>query len=108
MAIVLEQFEGKSCIRLDGSIDVSVAEELKASFLDALAVASEVLVDCRAATYLDVTAVQILWAARIEAVARRTPFAFVTPIPAVIASCLAGVGLEHVLTSEMADAGVMR
>ncbi len=99
MAIVLEQIDDKMCVRLDGPIDIAVAEELRRGFLDALASGSSVVVDCGGATYLDVTAVQILWAAQQEATARHTSMVFALPIPDAIRSALADVGLERVLAA---------
>jgi anti-anti-sigma regulatory factor len=67
VGIILEQGEKTSCVRLEGSVDISSAEELKRILVDALKAGGEIRVMLGDATYLDVTAVQLLWAAELEA-----------------------------------------
>ncbi len=67
MAITLDENELRIVVALEGTIDVSSASELKATLLKALGVGKEVCISLDAATYLDVTAVQLLWAAERQA-----------------------------------------
>lgn len=76
----LEQVEGKTILRLKGSLDIAAAESLKNILLDAVASSSTIQVDLAATTYLDVTALQLFWAARQEAVARGGILTF-DPVP---------------------------
>ena len=70
MGAVLEQSETRSLIRLEGSIDIGSAAEFRTLLIDALATGREVAVSLEAASYLDVTAVQLLWAADRDARSR--------------------------------------
>jgi anti-anti-sigma factor len=67
VAIVLEQGEKTSCVRLKGPVDISSAEELKKILMNALKAGGEIQVMLGDSTYLDVTAIQLLWAAQREA-----------------------------------------
>jgi anti-anti-sigma factor len=92
--ITLEQSEGLNEIRLEGAIDIASAAELKALLLQALASGSEVRVLLQDATELDVTAVQLLWAAGREARNAGSVFTLVEPLPEEITKALAEAGLE--------------
>jgi len=74
MGITLEQNTAKSVVRLEGSIDISLAAELKALFAKALSAGKDVSVSLDQVSYLDVTAVQLLWAAGQQA--RRSGIGF--------------------------------
>jgi Anti-anti-sigma regulatory factor (antagonist of anti-sigma factor) len=63
----MEQTEGQCLIRLDGEVGIVCAGELKKVLLEALASERDVLVDLQQASELDVTAMQLLWAAEREA-----------------------------------------
>jgi anti-anti-sigma factor len=67
VAVSIDQSEGKCLIRLDGEVGIASAGELKKELLQALASEKDVLVDLQQATELDVTAMQLLWAAEREA-----------------------------------------
>jgi anti-anti-sigma factor len=56
-----------SVVVLEGTIDISSAGELKAILLKALGTGKEVCISLDAVEYLDVTAVQLLWAAEQHA-----------------------------------------
>ena len=64
MGVALEQGEESSTIRLEGAIDIALAGELRAALLAALTSGGELLIALGGATDLDVTAMQLLWAAR--------------------------------------------
>jgi anti-anti-sigma regulatory factor len=74
MQATLEQSAGVCRVRLQGDLSIASAAELKASLLGALASATELQVDLAEATALDITAMQLLWAANEEA--RRSGHAF--------------------------------
>jgi len=60
--------EGKRCvIRLEGEVGIAVAAELKTKLVEAMAAGKQVHVELEKATDLDVTALQLLWAAAREA-----------------------------------------
>ncbi len=64
MAVVVEKSDAVSRIALEGTIDISVAAELKTTLQEAVDAGKPIAVSLAAASYLDVTAVQLLWAAR--------------------------------------------
>lgn len=80
-------------IQLDGAIDISCAADLKTSLLQALETGQEICVSLERVTELDVTAVQLLWAAGHDARQRGLEFRVTQP-PAPICRSLEEMGLE--------------
>jgi len=76
VTLAVQQHEGKALVHLEGSLDIAVAEDLKRILLEALDSAPRIEVDLSGVTYLDVTTLQLLWAARKEATARCTELIF--------------------------------
>ena len=95
MPVSLEQEGALSRIRLEGAIDIGCALELKALLVQGLKTGSEVRVLLAEATELDVTVVQLLWAARREAKASSVGFAFDGQAPEPVSAALAEVGIEN-------------
>ena len=93
MGVVLEQGDTKSLLRLEGSVDIAVAAELKKLLIQALAAGKEVAVSLEAASYLDVTAVQLLWAADRDARSRGLRLTPIGPCPEVLCQSLSQAGL---------------
>jgi anti-anti-sigma factor len=94
VGISLEQSEESSTIRLEGAIDIALAGELKALLLEALHSGREVRLPLGGVTDLDVTAMQLLWAARREAKASGVGFAFEGQAQERVSAALAEAGLE--------------
>lgn len=94
MGIVLDEKDKLNLIRLEGAIDINCAAELKSLLLTSLASGNNVSVLLDGVTYLDVTAVQLLWAAEREAKASLVEFMFVGQLPQQVATDLAGAGFE--------------
>lgn len=63
VSVTLESGEAGSRVVLEGSIDITDAGELKAALVTAIQVGAPVAVTLAEASYLDVTAMQLLWAA---------------------------------------------
>ncbi len=95
MGIALEQSEESSVIRLDGTINITMAGELKKSLLQALTGGKAVLLSLDKVTDLDVTAMQLLWAARLEAKASGVGFTVIDSVPEPVTSALECAGLEE-------------
>lgn len=95
MGVTLEKSEALSLIRLVGAIDISCAAELKGLLLQALAAGGEVRVSLDGAEDLDVTAVQLLWAAGREARRSEVRFALAGGVPGPIAAAVADAGFEE-------------
>ena len=66
MPVNLDQGEAQCVIHLEGEIDISSAAELKKLLLLALQSGKELRLDLERATELDVTALQLLWAANAK------------------------------------------
>ncbi len=81
-------------IRLEGPIDIAVAGELKEVLLEALATGVEVHVGLETATSIDVTAVQLLWAAEREAKASGVAMQLEGPVPEPLRATLREAGFE--------------
>jgi anti-anti-sigma regulatory factor len=94
LPVSLEQDGALSLIRLQGAIDIGCAQEFKELLLQGLKAGSEVRVLLANATNLDVTAVELLWAAKREAKASSVGFAFEGQMPEPISAVLAEAGFE--------------
>jgi hypothetical protein len=86
---VLEKGEQRSRLHLEGVVDIGCAGELKAQLMEALGRGLPVQVEMEKAERLDVTAVQLLWAAGSSGV--EMEFAGTTP---------------EAVTAELAQAGL--
>jgi anti-anti-sigma regulatory factor len=92
--VTLEECETRNVIRLEGCIGIASAAELKKLLLQALASGKEVQISPQRATELDVTAVQLLWAARSEARRSGVEFTFTEEVPGEILTSLGDAGFE--------------
>jgi len=80
---------------LEGAVDISVAAELKQSLLEALGAGKDLHISLAAVTELDVTAVQLLWAAAREAKAQGVAFVLDEPASPALARTLADSGFAE-------------
>jgi anti-anti-sigma regulatory factor len=94
MPVTLAQGEAQCVIRLDGEINIGSAAELKKLLLQALASGRELRVDLEHATELDVTALQLLWAAEREARGSSRGFTLAGRVPEEIWAAVVDAGLE--------------
>jgi anti-anti-sigma factor len=99
MGIALEKNDGNVAIALDGAIDIGCAAELKKSLLDAFQSGNEIRVSLAGVTFLDVTAVQLLWAAKRRAETSGIEFQFQDPVPEAVSTALADAGFSPFLVS---------
>jgi ABC-type transporter Mla MlaB component len=67
LPVIVEQSEELFVIRLEGDVNVSSVAELKAILVQGLACKKDLRIDLEQAKELDVTAMQLLWAASREA-----------------------------------------
>jgi anti-anti-sigma regulatory factor len=74
MAIAVQPESQAQIIRLDGCIDISLAAELKNTLLNLLRINSEIHIDVSKLESLDITAIQLLWAAKCKAIEARCSF----------------------------------
>jgi anti-anti-sigma regulatory factor len=94
MGIGLEQREESSVICLEGAIDIGSAAELKRVLLEALAPGNAVSVSLDPGADLDVTAIQLLWAAEREARALGVGFKLAGQVPEPVSATLKDAGFE--------------
>jgi len=80
---------------VSGAINIAGATDWKKCLLDALAGGSEIRLRLEMGSELDVTALQLLWAAEREARALGNRFRVVTPIPEEIAITVKDGGFEE-------------
>jgi anti-anti-sigma regulatory factor len=86
-------------IVLEGAVEIDQAAELKRRLQAALAGGGALRVDLERATELDVTAVQLVWAAGRAARAAGVGFTLAPP-PAAVIAALAEAGLADLLAAE--------
>ncbi len=94
MPVILENSKGLSTIHLEGAIGIADAGKLKKLLLQSLKLEKAVRVSLEDATDLDVTAVQLLWAAEREARSAGVTFTFEEPASEEVSKSLAVVGFD--------------
>ena len=67
MPVTMERNQKHLLIRLEGSVNLTSAAELKGLLIEGLASGSELLLDLERSDEIDVTVMQLLWAAGREA-----------------------------------------
>jgi anti-anti-sigma factor len=87
-------------IRLQGPVDIASAAGLKQQLQEALQSGDEIRISLQEVSELDVTAVQLLWAARRAARAAGVGFQVLLP-PAEVVGLLAEAGLESFVVAEV-------
>lgn len=94
MPITLDQGGSVCSIGLVDEITIASAVELKAVLLEALALRKKVLIDLGRTKELDITALQLLWAAEREARLSGNGFALATPMPSDLLLSVNEAGFE--------------
>jgi anti-anti-sigma factor len=92
--MAIQNGETRCLLELEGDVDISSSAELKDVMMAAIASRKELAIDLHLATDLDLTAVQLLWAARREAKDNGTVFALVK-VPAIFSRVLQDMGMEN-------------
>jgi len=103
--VTLEQNEHETRIHLEGVVDISSAAELKGMLVEAMHVPEtdasvRVRVSLENADELDVTAVQLLWAAARHAKSAGVGFAIESQVPETVSAVLAQAGLGSLPISQ--------
>ncbi len=94
MPVALEQHEGLCIFHFEGEINIISAAQFKVDLGKALASRAELRLDLERATELDVTALQLLWAAEREACGIGRAFTVSGAIPDGILRAVIEAGLE--------------
>lgn len=100
MSITLTQEEKSSLVCLEGAIHISCAAELKAVLLKAIEHGIETRVALGEVEDLDVTAVQLLWAAQREAKRSDAGFTLIGQPPQPVLDGLRDAGFESLQISQ--------
>jgi anti-anti-sigma regulatory factor len=95
VGIAVEQQEASTAICLEGTIDIAFAAELKTTLLGALGRGCSVCLSLASNADLDVTAIQLLWAAEREAKSSSVDFKLAGPIPEPLHMALKEAGFER-------------
>jgi anti-anti-sigma regulatory factor len=82
-------------VGLEGEVDIRAAVELKAILLAALVSRQELRVELAGVTTLDVTTLQLLWAAERAAAKAGTKLLWGVPVPEAIELAMVLAGLER-------------
>jgi anti-anti-sigma regulatory factor len=94
MAIELVSKDGAKLLRLVDTVDITQAAELRNLLIEAFESAQRVEVDLSAAASVDITAVQLLWAAQRHALAHKAEFLWVGAPGTEIEMSLAAAGIS--------------
>lgn len=95
MTTTFHQQDGRAVLQLLGDIDIAGSIELKTMLTQAFSTGKDVGLDFSAAETLDITAIQLLWAAARQAEKTGTPLTVVGPLPQGILSVMRSAGFEH-------------
>lgn len=94
MGVTLERRDEASRVQLEGTVDIAAAAELKTALQEAVRAGREVHVALDEVRYLDVTAVQLLWAAGREARTAGVGFLASGALPEPARAALRDAGLD--------------
>lgn len=95
MPITLEDGDAVSVIRLEGDLDISCSDELKRVLLEAISLRKELQLDVARATDLDITSIQLLWAAAREVEKSGMSFVVAGEIPENVGCAVREAGFEN-------------
>ncbi len=103
MPVTFDRSAMPAVIRLEGDIDIASAGKLKEVLLEALASQGAARIALETATGMDVTAVQLLWAAEREARRSGVVLALEGPVPETLRAMLRQAGFERFPFAEPED-----
>jgi anti-anti-sigma factor len=95
MPAMIEEGENTYLVRLEGAIDIASAAELKSFLLNALASSKEIRLALESATELDITALQMLYAAEREAKKAGVQLVLEGSFPNEISALMTDAGLAN-------------
>ena len=95
MGVTLKQEESLNLFCLEGAVDIGCAAEFKGLLAQALGSGCAVRVSLQSATDLDVTAVQLLWAAGRKAKGSGVAYSIADAPPELVLAALSEAGLQQ-------------
>ena len=102
MSITSAVNETQCVINLQANVDISDAADLKQALLDALLSHKKLCLDLTGVTDMDITAVQLLWAAARESRREGISFTVMGAVPEEITSTIRDAGFDAFLESATA------
>jgi anti-anti-sigma factor len=93
LSVNREQNEGHSIVRLEGELNVTSAADLRNLLLEGLGAGKELHLDLERVTEIDITVLQLLWAAGCEA--QRTGATIVGRVSEAAAAAAREAGFER-------------
>lgn len=99
MAVEVDTREGIRYIRLTHALDITQAAELKCALMDAIATSPRVCIEIAGASAIDVTIVQLLWAAISHAKSVGSDLVLQGPVSEAVERSLFGTGILPLMTS---------
>ena len=94
MPVTLDQGEAFCLVHLDGPVNITSAADLKKLLLQALESGKDLRVDLELATELDVTILQLLWAAERKAAGSGTGCTLSGRVPPGVSDAVLNAGFE--------------
>lgn len=95
MGITFDKQDKLAALWLKGRVDIALAAELKATLQSALNMRVPMRISLAANAELEVTAMQLLWAAKREANAAGMEFRLSGQLPTAVSASLIEAGLEQ-------------
>jgi anti-anti-sigma regulatory factor len=95
VSITVETSDDSTTLRLEGTIDIASAAELKATLVNVLETGMPIRLSLAAQADLDVTAIQLLWAAEREASASGVEFRLGGKVPDALFAAVKEAGFER-------------
>jgi anti-anti-sigma factor len=83
-----------SVVRLNGDVGICAARELKAALVEALAFSGVLKIDLAGVTAMDITTLQLLWAAQHAAAKAGTQVILARPMPEAVKQAMELAGME--------------
>lgn len=103
IGVTLETTDERVVVCCEGAVGIACAAELKGLLLEALGSGKEVRVSLEGAICLDVTAVQLLWAAERQAKGAGIGYAVLGEVPEGLLAAVSAAGFERFPVPEAAN-----
>jgi anti-anti-sigma factor len=99
LPITCEESEGQVVLRLEGEIDVACSAELKSALVQGISSAKSLQINTERVSDLDITALQLFWAAKRDAEGRGAAFVLAKDVPEAVRNAIHEAGFETLLGS---------
>jgi anti-anti-sigma regulatory factor len=95
LSIPVTEEEAAFAVHLPSSAGIASAQQLRGALCNALASGKSVRIEVGHVTELDVTTIQLLWAAARQAKEQKSQLSFAGNAPGPVEDVLRDLGLEH-------------